>query len=59
MNATSNIRDIETLVHEGGHAIHAFKAKDLILTSLSFMKERSLPFSAVITNGSKPFVAAR
>jgi len=32
MNATSNIRDIETLVHEGGHAIHAFKAKDLILT---------------------------
>lgn len=32
MNATSNIRDLETLVHEGGHAIHAFKAKDLELT---------------------------
>ncbi len=32
MNATSNIRDVETLVHEGGHAIHAFKAKDLELT---------------------------
>ncbi len=31
MNATSNIRDVETLVHEGGHAIHAFKAKDLEL----------------------------
>lgn len=32
MNATENIRDVETLVHEGGHAIHAFKAKDLELT---------------------------
>lgn len=32
MNATSNIRDVETLVHEGGHAIHAFKAKDIDLT---------------------------
>jgi len=32
MNATSNIRDVETLVHEGGHAIHAFKAKDIELT---------------------------
>ncbi len=32
MNATQNIRDVETLVHEGGHAIHAFKAKDLELT---------------------------
>lgn len=32
MNATQNIHDVETLVHEGGHAIHAFKAKDLELT---------------------------
>ncbi len=32
MNATSNIRDLETLVHEGGHAIHAFMAKNLELT---------------------------
>ncbi len=32
MNATGNIRDVETLVHEGGHAIHAFKAKNLELT---------------------------
>ena len=32
MNATQNIRDVETLVHEGGHAIHAYKAKDLDLT---------------------------
>ena len=32
MNATSNVRDLETIVHEGGHAIHAFKAKDLELT---------------------------
>ena len=32
MNATSNIRDLETFVHEGGHAIHAFEAKDLELT---------------------------
>ncbi|MBN2893681.1 MAG: M3 family oligoendopeptidase [Bacteroidales bacterium] len=32
MNATSNVRDLETIVHEGGHAIHAFMAKDLELT---------------------------
>lgn len=32
MNATSNMRDLETLMHEGGHAIHAFMAKDLELT---------------------------
>lgn len=32
MNATNNVRDVETLVHEGGHAIHAFKAGHLKLT---------------------------
>ncbi len=32
MNATSNIRDLETIMHEGGHAIHAFMAKDLNLS---------------------------
>ncbi len=32
MNAAQNIRDLETIVHEGGHAIHAFEAKDLELS---------------------------
>lgn len=31
MNATNNLRDLETMVHEGGHAIHAFLCKDLPL----------------------------
>ncbi len=29
MNATKNLRDIETMMHEGGHAIHSFLSKDL------------------------------
>jgi oligoendopeptidase F len=29
MNATNNLRDLETLMHEAGHAIHAFLCKDL------------------------------
>ncbi|MEA2041480.1 MAG: M3 family oligoendopeptidase [Bacteroidota bacterium] len=29
MNATGNIRDVETLMHEGGHAIHSFLSSDL------------------------------
>ncbi len=33
MNATGNLRDIETMVHEGGHAIHSFLSKDLELVS--------------------------
>jgi len=33
MNATGNLRDVETMVHEGGHAIHSFLAKDLELVS--------------------------
>jgi len=33
MNATGNLRDVETMVHEGGHAIHAFLSKDLELVS--------------------------
>ncbi len=31
MNATGNVRDLSTMVHEGGHAIHAFLAKNLEL----------------------------
>ncbi len=31
MNATSNLRDLVTMVHEGGHAFHSFLAKDLEL----------------------------
>jgi oligoendopeptidase F len=33
MNATGNLRDVETMVHEGGHAIHSFLAKDLELVN--------------------------
>jgi oligoendopeptidase F len=33
MNATGNLRDVETMVHEGGHAIHSFLTKDLELAS--------------------------
>jgi oligoendopeptidase F len=29
MNATNNLRDLETMMHEGGHAIHSFLSKDL------------------------------
>jgi oligoendopeptidase F len=32
MNAAGNIRDVETLMHEGGHAIHSFLSSDLALT---------------------------
>lgn len=31
MNASGNLRDVETMVHEGGHAIHSFLTKDLPL----------------------------
>ncbi len=31
MNATGNLRDVETMVHEGGHAVHSFLTKDLEL----------------------------
>jgi len=33
MNATSTLRDMVTLMHEGGHAIHSFLTKDLELGS--------------------------
>ena len=32
MNAVGLLRDAVTMVHEGGHAIHSFKTKDLALT---------------------------
>ena len=32
MNATSTLRDMVTLLHEGGHAIHSFLTRDLELT---------------------------
>ncbi len=31
MNATSTIRDLTTIMHEGGHAVHNFLTKDLTL----------------------------
>ncbi len=33
MNATSSLRDLVTMVHEGGHAVHSFLTKDLELSS--------------------------
>ncbi|MCR9062580.1 MAG: M3 family oligoendopeptidase [Cytophagales bacterium] len=33
MNATSSVRDLVTMVHEGGHAIHSFVTRDLELGS--------------------------
>ncbi|AQG81344.1 M3 family oligoendopeptidase [Spirosoma montaniterrae] len=31
MNATSSLRDVVTMVHEGGHAVHSFLTRDLPL----------------------------
>ena len=33
MNAVGSQRDLETMVHEGGHAIHSFLSRDLSLTA--------------------------
>lgn len=33
MNAASSTRDVETMVHEAGHAVHSFLSKDLELAS--------------------------
>lgn len=33
MNATSNLRDLVTLLHEGGHAVHNFVTRNLPLNS--------------------------
>lgn len=33
MNATGNVRDLVTMVHEGGHALHSILTKDLELVS--------------------------
>jgi len=33
MNAVGTVRDLVTMVHEGGHAIHSFLSRDLELTS--------------------------
>ena len=30
-NATGNLRDLETMMHEGGHAIHSFLSRDIKL----------------------------
>jgi oligoendopeptidase F len=38
MNATGNQRDLETMMHEGGHAIHSFLSADLELVDF-----KSLP----------------
>lgn len=34
MNAAGTDRDVITMVHEGGHAIHSFLTKDLELTAI-------------------------
>src|SRR5690606_40004510 len=31
MNATSTLRDLVTILHEGGHAVHSFLMRDLPL----------------------------
>lgn len=33
MNATDTVRDMVTMVHEGGHAIHSFEVRDLDLNA--------------------------
>jgi oligoendopeptidase F len=33
MNATSNLRDLVTLLHEGGHAVHSIVTRNLLLNS--------------------------
>ncbi|WP_420153098.1 M3 family oligoendopeptidase [Siphonobacter sp.] len=33
MNATSNLRDMVTILHEGGHAVHSIVTRDLALNS--------------------------
>jgi oligoendopeptidase F len=33
MNATNTLRDVVTMVHEGGHAIHSFEVRNLTLNS--------------------------
>lgn len=33
MNATSSLRDVITMLHEGGHAVHSFLTRDLPLNS--------------------------
>ena len=33
MNATGSVRDLVTMVHEGGHAIHSFVTRDLPINS--------------------------
>ncbi len=33
MNATSSLRDLVTMLHEGGHAIHSFLTRDLTLNA--------------------------
>lgn len=38
MNSTGNFRDLVTMMHEGGHAIHSFLSKDLTLVA-----QKSLP----------------
>ena len=32
MNATGSLRDVITMVHEGGHAIHSFVTRDMEIT---------------------------
>ncbi len=41
MNATSNLRDMVTLLHEGGHAVHSLVTRDLALNSFQTYAIRS------------------
>ncbi|MFQ5430734.1 MAG: M3 family oligoendopeptidase [Phycisphaerae bacterium] len=48
MNAVGTQRDIETLLHEGGHAFHAFAARDEPLTAL---RDAPIEFAEVASMG--------
>ncbi len=37
MNATSTVRDLVTLMHEGGHAVHSILTKDLDLLNFKYL----------------------
>jgi len=39
MNATGNLRDLETMMHESGHAIHSFLSEELEIIDFNFSSE--------------------
>ena len=56
MNAVGSQRDLVTMVHEGGHAVHSFLSRDLSLTEFkstpSEVAELSIHVNGVIIYGS-------